>query len=143
MKILFEHEYPLEPATRRLLRIAQLGYVLLLALIPSWVLYFDPPALGSPQVLLVLLWTPLWLPLWGMLRGKAYTLAWANFLVMIYFLHSLTNLWVGSDLTRVLAGVELIAASMMFYGCTYYARHRGRELGLKIPKLKDDPIRTR
>jgi len=29
----------------------------------------------------------------------------------------------------------------MFYGCTYYARNRGRELGLKIPKLKDDPVR--
>jgi hypothetical protein len=28
----------------------------------------------------------------------------------------------------------------MFYGCTYYARERGRELGLKIPKLKDDPV---
>ncbi|MBE0346162.1 hypothetical protein PPEP_a1206 [Pseudoalteromonas peptidolytica F12-50-A1] len=26
----------------------------------------------------------------------------------------------------------------MFIGCTYYARHRGQELGLKIRKLKED-----
>ncbi len=141
MKVLFENEVPLAGQTRRLLRIAQLGYVTLLVLIPLWVLVLAPPKLGSPQWLLVLLWTPLWLPLWGMLRGKAYTLAWANFIVMIYFLHSLTNLWVGDSTTQWLALLELIAASLMFYGCTYYARNRGRELGLKIPKLKDDPVR--
>jgi hypothetical protein len=28
-------------------------------------------------------------------------------------------------------------ATMMFFAGTYYARHKGRELGLKLPKLKD------
>ena len=60
---------------------------------------------------------------------------------MIYFVHSLTNLWVSSNIAVALALVELIASSLMFVGCTYYAKFRGQELGLKIPKLKDDPIR--
>jgi uncharacterized membrane protein len=68
-------------------------------------------------------------------------MAWANFIVMIYFLHSLTNLWVSSGTQLLLSILELALASIMFVGCTYYARFRGQELGLKIPKLKDDPKR--
>lgn len=139
MSILFEREFPLADKTRRLLRIGQLGYFSLLVLIPVWVLWLSPPELGSAKVLLLVWWGPLWLPLWGILRGKAYTFAWANFIVMWYFLHSLTTLWVGKDLDRYLALAELVAACLMFYGCTYYAKYRGQELGLKIPKLKDDP----
>jgi len=142
MSILFEQEFPLAPRTRRLLRLGQLGYAILLILIPLWVLWLSPPQLGSPKVLLWVWWSPLWLPLWGILRGKAYTFAWANFIVMWYFLHSLTTLWVGEGLNVVLAAVELAAASLMFYGCTYYAKYRGQELGLKIPKLKDDLERS-
>lgn len=142
MSILFEQEFPLAPRTRKLLRLGQLGYAILLILIPVWVLWLSPPQLGSPKILLLVWWSPLWLPLWGILRGKAYTFAWANFIVMWYFLHSLTTLWVGEGLNVVLAAVELAAASLMFYGCTYYAKYRGQELGLKIPKLKDDLERS-
>jgi uncharacterized membrane protein len=138
MSILFEQEFPLATRTRRLLRLGQLGYVILLVLIPLWVLWLSPPELGSARTLLLVWWGPLWLPLWGILRGKAYTFAWANFIVMWYFLHSLTTIWVSDGLNVVLAVVELAAASLMFYGCTYYAKYRGQELGLKIPKLKDD-----
>ena len=108
---------------------------------PLWILWLAPPQLGSAYTLLAVLWLPLWFPLYGMLKGHAYTLAWANFIVMIYFLHSLTNLWVSSGMQQFLAVLELLLASMMFIGCTYYARYRGQELGLKIPKLKDDPRR--
>ena len=80
-------------------------------------------------------------PFYGIVKGHAYTLAWANFIVMIYFLHSLTNLWVASGMHLYLSILELLLASMMFIGCTYYARFRGMELGLKIPRLKDDPRR--
>ena len=45
-------------------------------------------------------------------------------------------------LVTFLALLELLFSCLMFVGCTYYARNRGKELGLKIPKLKDDPIRT-
>lgn len=132
---------PLAPRTRLYLRLGQAGFMLLFLLIPLWVLWLDPPEMGSPRVLLALLWGPLWLPMLGILRGKAYTFAWANFIVMIYFVHSLTHLWISSGTTLYLAIVELMASCLMFAGCTYYAKYRGQELGLKIPKLKDDPVR--
>lgn len=141
MSWLIAQEVPMAPKTRRFLLLGQLGFALLFLLMPLSVLWLNPPQLGSQWVLLALLWLPLWLPLPGILRGKAYTFAWANFIVMIYFIHSLTNLWVSRDLALALALVELLASCLMFVGCTYYAKFRGQELGLKIPKLKDDPVR--
>lgn len=129
-------------STRLYLWLGRVGFGGLFVLIPLWVLWLAPPELGSAKVLLALLWTPLWFPLWGMIRGKAYTFAWANFIVMLYMIHSLTHLWVSSGTEFFLALLELLFSALMFVGCTYYARNRGQELGLKIPKLKDDPIRT-
>ncbi|GAA0674223.1 DUF2069 domain-containing protein [Rheinheimera tangshanensis] len=130
------------PSTRLYLWLGRIGFVGLFILIPVWVLWLAPPELGSAKVLLALLWTPLWFPLWGMITGKAYTFAWANFIVMLYMVHSLTHLWVSVGTEFFLALLELLFSGLMFVGCTYYARNRGKELGLKIPKLKDDPIRT-
>ena len=130
---------PMAAITARYLQLGRVGYIGLWLLQPLWILWLAPPTLGNPLVLLTLLWLPLWLPMAGILKGHAYTMAWANFIVMIYFIHSLTNIWVSSGLSQVLALVELMLSMLMFIGCTYYARHRGQELGLKIPKLKDDP----
>ena len=127
--------------TARFLFLGRFGFFGLFLLQPLWILYLAPPELGNPIVLLALMWLPLWFPLYGIVKGHAYTLAWANFVVMIYFLHSLTHLWVSDGLRQLLALVELVLASIMFIGCTYYARNRGQELGLKIPRLKDDPRR--
>ncbi len=141
MSFFIHPEIPLAAKTKLFLRLGRIGFLWLFLQIPLAVLWLDPPKLGSQWVLLALLWIPLWLPLLGILRGKAYTFAWANFIVMIYFVHSLTHLWVSEGLTMLLAVTELLASSLMFAGCTYYAKYRGQELGLKIPKLKDDPIR--
>ncbi|MEO3866772.1 DUF2069 domain-containing protein [Rheinheimera fenheensis] len=127
--------------TARYLLLGRLGFFGLWLLQPLWILWLAPPQLGNAYVLLALLWLPLWLPFYGIVKGHAYTLAWANFIVMIYFLHSLTNLWVANGIQLYLSILELLLASMMFIGCTYYARFRGMELGLKIPRLKDDPRR--
>lgn len=132
---------PMSAQTARFLLLGRLGFFGLLLLQPMWILYLAPPELGNPWVLLALLWLPLWFPLYGIIKGHAYTLAWANFVVMIYFLHSLTHLWVSDGVRQLLALIELLLASLMFIGCTYYARNRGQELGLKIPRLKDDPRR--
>jgi uncharacterized membrane protein len=132
---------PLSARTARYLLLGRVGFFGLWLLQPLWILWLAPPQLGSPYVLLGLLWLPLWLPLFGIIKGHAYTMAWANFIVMIYFIHSLTNLWVSNHTQQVLALLELLLACLMFIGCTYYARYRGQELGLKIPKLKDDPRR--
>jgi uncharacterized membrane protein len=141
MSLLIASEVPMAPKTRRFLVLGQLGFGLLFLLMPLSVLWLNPPQLGSQWVLLALLWGPLWFPLVGIIRGKAYTFAWANFIVMIYFVHSLTNLWVSNNIALLLALIELTASCLMFAGCTYYAKFRGQELGLKIPKLKDDPVR--
>ncbi|GAA61871.1 hypothetical protein P20652_3760 [Pseudoalteromonas sp. BSi20652] len=118
-------------------RAALFGYVGLLVLIPLW-MYFVPPLDGNASLVsLFVPIIPLLLPLRGIIKDSTYTYAWANFIVMLYFIHGLTMLWAAPDeLIWVL--LELLFASSMFVGCTYYARHRGQELGLKIRKLKED-----
>ncbi len=132
---------PMSAQTAQFLLVGRLGFFGLFLLQPLWILYLAPPELGNRYVLLAMLWLPLWFPLYGIIKGHAYTLAWANFVVMIYFLHSLTHLWVSDGMRQLLALIELLLACLMFIGCTYYARNRGKELGLKIPRLKDDPRR--
>ena len=132
---------PMAANTARYLLLGRIGFFGLWLLQPLWILWLAPPQLGNVYVLLALLWLPLWLPFYGIVKGHAYTLAWANFIVMIYFLHSLTNLWVATGMHLYLSVLELLLASLMFIGCTYYARFRGMEQGLKIPRLKDDPRR--
>lgn len=141
MSIFLHPEIPMAPKTRLYLTLGRLGFAWLFIQIPLMILWLNPPSLGSQWVLLALLWGPLFFPMLGIIRGKAYTFAWANFVVMIYFLHSLTNLWLTSGTALLLTILELCASSLMFVGCTYYAKYRGQELGLKIPKLKDDPVR--
>ena len=126
-----------KPITVKFQRIALIGYIGLLILMPLW-MYFVPPQEGPLDVMsLFVPIIPLLFPLRGIIKDNTYTYAWANFVVMLYFIHGLTMLWVAPDeLIWVL--LELLFASFMFIGCTYYARHRGQELGLKIRKLKED-----
>ena len=104
---------------------------------PLWLLVLSPSASLSTSTTLVLFVLPLLFPLKGLLQGNPYTYAWANFIVLIYFLHSLTTLWVlPSDI--IWATLELIFATLMFLGCSYYAKYRGQELGLSIRKPKNE-----
>ena len=66
--------------------------------------------------------------------GKPYTHAWANFVLMLYFLHALTILYIDGG-ERWLAGIELILTAAAFAGNILYARSRGKELGLKLKRL--------
>ena len=126
-----------KPITVKFQRTAIFGYVGLLLLFPLW-MYFVPPLNGNASfVSLFVPIIPLLLPLRGFIKDNTYTYAWANFVVMLYFIHGLTMLWAAPDeLIWVL--LELVFASAMFIGCTYYARHRGQEQGLKIRKLKEE-----
>ncbi|GAA79184.1 DUF2069 domain-containing protein [Pseudoalteromonas sp. BSi20495] len=126
-----------KPITIKFQRAALFGYVGLLVLIPLW-MYFVPPLNGNTSLVsLFLPIIPLLLPLRGIIKDNTYTYAWANFIVMLYFIHGLTMLWAApAELIWVL--LELVFASAMFIGCTYYARYRGQELGLKIRKLKEE-----
>ena len=126
-----------KPVNVPLLRtITLIGYFGLLILMPVWLIWLNPSQGISTKVSLAIFWLPLLFPMRGLLKGTPYTYAWANFMVMLNFLHGLTTLWVIPE-DIPFAVLELIFATMMFIGGTYYARHKGRELGLKLPKLKD------
>jgi len=122
-------------STNNLRKIALLGYFSLLFFMPLWLLVLSPSESLGTVTTLILFTLPLLFPLKGLIQGNPYTYAWSNFIVLIYFLHSLTTLWViPSD--RLWAIIELIFASTMFLGCSYYAKYRGQELGLSIRKAK-------
>ncbi|UAA40336.1 DUF2069 domain-containing protein [Paraneptunicella aestuarii] len=117
--------------------IALFGYFGLLIWMVLWHFVLIP---DSPYSVLfrVLFWiVPLLLPLKGMIQGKPYTHAWANFIVMFYLLHGLTAIYSNAD-EWVYALIEILLATAMFIGCSFYARFRGRELGLGLKKLKTE-----
>ena len=124
-------------STPNLKIMALFGYFSLLFFMPLWLLVLSPSASLSTSTTLILFTLPLLFPLKGLIQGNPYTYAWANFIVLIYFLHGLTTLWVlPSD--RVWAVLELVFASTMFLGCSYYAKYKGQELGLSIRKPKKE-----
>jgi len=83
-----------------------------------------------------LIWIfPLLLPAYGLIKGKPYTAAWSNFVVMIYYMHSLTIMYTDPD-ERYLAILEFALANCMLFGNGIYARMQGKELGLGLDKLK-------
>jgi uncharacterized membrane protein len=126
-----------KPLTQRFQKMALVGYLGLLILMPLWLFVFSPREGYSLGFVFIVYIFPLLLPLRGFIKDNPYTYAWANFIVLIYFLHGFALLWIAIDeLPYVL--LELLFASLMFIGCTYYAKHRGQELGLRIRKLKQD-----
>lgn len=128
-------------STGTLKNITLAGYFSLLIFMPLWLLVLNPSQGLSPTLSLVMFTLPLLFPLKGLLQGNPYTYAWSSFVVMIYFMHSLTTLWVSED-DILWASLELIFATTMFLGGTYYAKYRGQELGLSIRKKKDEPEKT-
>lgn len=114
--------------------------LLLIIWMPIWHIFLAEPTGRSPEFewFLAAVWTlPLLLPLPGMLKGKPYTFAWANFIVMFYMIHGLTSVYAIEN-ERAFAAIELVLCTGLFVGCIFYARLRGKELGLGIPKLKAD-----
>ena len=122
--------------TSQLKNIALFGYFSLLIFMPIWLIFItDDRALSIPLTL-VMFTLPLLFPLKGLVQGNPYTYAWSNFIVIIYFLHSLTTLWVSSN-EKHWALLEFILAATMFTAGSYYAKYRGQELGLSIRKKKE------
>lgn len=122
-------------STTKLYRLLALfGNLALLAWIMIWQLSLSPHPHISSTTLAIAWAVPLLLPLPGILAGKPYTHAWANFVLMLYFLHAFTILYV-DDGERWLAAVELVLTTMAFFGNILYARARGKELGMKLKRL--------
>jgi len=121
-------------STQKLKVITLIAYFSLLIFMPLWLIVINPSSM-SPWLSLTLFTLPLLLPMRGLLKGEPYTYAWSNFIIMIYFLHSLTTLWVSKS-DFIWASIELLLASTMFLAGSYYAKYRGQELGLSIRKKK-------
>jgi uncharacterized membrane protein len=108
----------------------------LLAFITLWHSTLSPHPLINPYGVTVAWIIPMLFPLKGIIQGKPYTHAWANFILMFYFLHGLTILWLDEG-ERYFALIEVILTSGAFIGNIYYARLRGKELGLKLKLLSE------
>ncbi|MFV0450148.1 MAG: DUF2069 domain-containing protein [Vibrio sp.] len=120
--------------TKQLRWLALSSNIALIVWIALWQLQLSPHPHLNSMALTVGWLIPLLLPLPGILSGKPYTHAWANFILMLYFLHAFTILYV-DDGERWLAAIELLFTCSAFLGNVLYARHRGKELGLKLTKL--------
>jgi uncharacterized membrane protein len=91
---------------------------------------------GEYSLIFSLLWIlPLFAPLKGILTGNPYTYAWASFIVCLYMLHGLTLLYV-TETARLFAIVEVLLLAILLVSLPFYARIRGRELGLGLKKKK-------
>jgi uncharacterized membrane protein len=91
---------------------------------------------GQYSLAFTLLWIiPILLPLKGVIQGKPYTYAWGSFIICLYMLHGLTLLYV-TDEYFIFALVEVLLLGSLLIGFPFYARIRGRELGLGLKKHK-------
>ncbi len=129
-------EQPASPVTQRCQFIALTGHLALLFWVVFWQISLSPHPHINPVTAAIAWAIPLLLPLKGLLEKKAYTHAWANFVLLLYFMHSLTLIYVDSG-ERWLAVVELVLTTATFVGNLFYARYRGKELGLALPKLSE------
>ncbi|MDD1784143.1 DUF2069 domain-containing protein [Enterovibrio sp. ZSDZ35] len=114
--------------------VALTSYLALIAWVLIWHGFLSPHPHINPVGVTIAWLIPLMLPLKGILTGKPYTHAWANFILMFYFLHGLTLLFVDEG-ERYLALVELVITSISFVSNILYAKQKGKALGLGLKKL--------
>jgi uncharacterized membrane protein len=118
--------------TQSLFQLCRTGYIALVLLLTGW--FVQQGLVGAYSMAFCLLFiVPLILPLKGIIQGNPYTYAWASFILCLYLLHGLTLLYVTTD-ALVFAAIESILISALLIGFPYYARMRGRELGLGLKK---------
>jgi uncharacterized membrane protein len=113
------------------------SYLLLIVWLVVWHFILTIDKTTSTLFTLLFWLLPILLPAKGLIEGKIYTYAWTNFIVMYYLLHGLTAVYAVEG-ERLYALVEIILCTLLFTGCSFYARVRGRELGLGIRKLKEE-----
>ena len=115
-----------------LFTLSRLGYFALVLLLGGW--FVGQGISGEYTLLFSLLWiVPLLLPAKGVFQGNPYTYAWASFVLCLYMLHGLTLLYVTSD-AFAFALIEVLLIGVLLIAFPFYARIRGRELGLGLKK---------
>ncbi|WP_143562410.1 DUF2069 domain-containing protein [Shewanella sp. UCD-KL12] len=110
------------------------GYIALVLLLSAW--FINKGITGEYSLAFTTLWIlPLLFPLKGIIEGKPYTYAWASFIICVYMLHGLTLLYV-TESHFIFALVEVLLLGALLIGFPFYARIRGKELGLGLKKRK-------
>ncbi|GGI88454.1 DUF2069 domain-containing protein [Shewanella gelidii] len=118
--------------TTTLFQLSRIGYVALVFLLSGR--FIGQGLNGDYSLLFSLLWLiPLLLPLKGIITGKPYTYAWASFILCLYMLHGLTLLYV-DETAFAFALAESLLIGILLVSFPFYARLRGRELGLGLKK---------
>ncbi len=118
--------------TTSLFQLSRIGYIALLLLLGGW--FIGQGVNGTYSLLFSLLWVvPLLLPLKGIIKGNPYTYAWASFVLCLYMLHGLTLLYV-TETAFSFALIEVLLLGALLISFPFYARKRGRELGLGLKK---------
>lgn len=118
--------------SQNLFQLSRIGYIALVCLLAGRFITqaFD----GQYTLLFSLLWIiPLILPMKGILTGQPYTYAWASFILCLYMLHGLTLFYVTED-EKIFAAIEVLLIGLLLFSFPFYARIRGRELGLGLKK---------
>lgn len=119
-------------SSNKLFQISRACYLALLLLMTAW--FGNQGLSGEYSLIFSLLWIlPLLAPLKGILSGDPYTYAWGSFIICLYMLHGLTLLYV-TDTAFVFAAIEVLLLAILLVTLPFYARIRGRELGLGLKK---------
>ncbi len=124
-----------KPTDKMLLahRLTLIGYWGLVILIPLWNMVWYPSSTYSNSVITLIWLFPLIFPLFGLNKGKAYTHAWSGFIAVIYLCHGLASLVTHlNEYPAIL--FEIIFSSLFLFGGIYFAKWRGQQLGLQLPK---------
>ncbi|NRD74200.1 DUF2069 domain-containing protein [Shewanella sp. VB17] len=121
-------------SSNTLFKLCRSGYLSLTILLSAW--FIHQGINGEYSLIFSLLWIiPILLPLKGVIQGKPYTYAWGSFIICLYMLHGLTLLYV-TEKYVFFALAEVLLLGSLLIGFPFYARIRGRELGLGLKKLK-------
>jgi uncharacterized membrane protein len=126
---------PMSDRVEKLRYLALISHLGLLAWMIVWYFVLPMTVEYSLTFKILIYIMPLLLPLPGIVQAKPYTHAWASFIVLFYFLHAITVMYAEPS-QMLYASIELVLAIGMFAGCSSFARLRGQELGIGLPKLK-------
>ena len=120
--------------TQTLFQLCRIGYLGLVLLLTGW--FINQGISGEYSIFFSFLWIiPLLIPIRGILTGKPYTYAWASFILCLYLLHACTLSYVAPEVLGF-AIIEVMLLILLLIGFSFYARIKGKELGLGLKKLK-------
>lgn len=113
---------PAVPSTVEATRWAAVASVFgLIALSLAWELWLAPTRIAPIAAALKAL--PLCVPIAGLLKRRMYTYRWVSLLVWLYFMDGVVRATDGGA-TRVLAGIEIALAVVLFASCAAHVRLR-------------------